>query len=90
MDPSTVYCDRCGAANRLQARFCIGCGQTMPAVSSLPPTVVGSVGSSLIPTVLAAPTTSSVTGQLASNVLLNQRYRVISQLGQGGMGAIFR
>jgi len=38
MNPSTVYCDACGAANRSQARFCTNCGQaTKQQASPLPP-----------------------------------------------------
>ena len=80
MQPSTVYCDTCGAANRSQARFCIACGQVMPAASSLPPMVLA--GSPSI--------SSSSTGLLASNSLLKQRYRILSRLGQGGMGAVYK
>jgi len=80
MLPSTVYCDNCGAANRPQARFCIVCGQAMPALSSPPPTV----GAKL------APNSSSSTGLLPSNSLLNQRYLIITRLGQGGMGSVYK
>lgn len=74
MVPSTVYCDNCGAANRPQARFCIACGQAMP-----PTTLVG-----------PAPRAASPTGLLPSNYLLKQRWLILSQLGQGGMGAVYK
>jgi serine/threonine protein kinase len=93
MHPSTVYCDTCGAANRPQARFCITCGQAMAAASSLPPTVQAApIAPSLPPTVLARSTasSSSPTGRLPANSLLNQRYRILRQLGQGGMGAVYQ
>src|ERR1700680_263913 len=93
MSPSTVYCDNCGAANRPQARFCIGCGQTMPAASSLPPTVQARPAiSSTPPTKIAGSASSSLssTGLLTPNSLLNQRYRILRPLGQGGMGAVYQ
>src|SRR5712692_266451 len=30
MNPASLYCDACGAANRPQARFCFVCGQSLP------------------------------------------------------------
>ena len=80
MVPSTVYCDNCGAANRPQARFCIACGQTMPVVASAPPIVHSG------PT----PSSPSSTGLLAPHSLLKGRYRILSRLGQGGMGAVYK
>jgi serine/threonine protein kinase len=80
MVPSTVYCDKCGAANRPQARFCIACGQTMPVVASAPPIVHRE----------PAPSSPSSTGLLAPHSLLKGRYRILSRLGQGGMGAVYK
>jgi WD40 repeat protein/tRNA A-37 threonylcarbamoyl transferase component Bud32 len=95
MNPSTVYCDTCGAANRPTARFCTACGHTMPAASSLPPTVLaGSAVSSppTPPTVQATPppTSPSLTGRLPANSFLKGRYLILSRLGQGGMGAVYQ
>lgn len=82
MLPSTVYCDNCGAANRPQARFCVACGQAMPGASPLPPTVLAG------PTLAAS--SPAPTGSLTSRTLLKQRYLIISRLGQGGMGAVYK
>jgi serine/threonine protein kinase len=93
MQPSTVYCDNCGAANRPTARFCISCGQAMAAASSLPPTVQAAPGiPSLPPTVQAGsvPSSPSLTGLLPANSLLKQRYLILKRLGQGGMGAVYQ
>ena len=94
MNPSTVYCDTCGAANRPTARFCIACGQAMAAVSSLPPTVqVGAAASPPTPPLVQAtppPTSPSLTGLLPSNSLLKGRYLILSRLGKGGMGAVYK
>jgi serine/threonine protein kinase len=93
MLPSTVYCDTCGAANRPQARFCIACGQAMSTASSLPPAVQARPAvSSTPPMVLVDPTFNSsfLTGLLPANSLLKQRYLILSRVGQGGMGAVYK
>jgi ribosome recycling factor len=95
MNPSTVYCDNCGAANRPTARFCTKCGQAMATASSLPPTVqVGAVVStpSTPPSAQSMPssTSPSLTGLLPANSLLKGRYLILTRLGQGGMGAVYK
>jgi hypothetical protein len=94
MQPSTVFCDNCGAANRPTARFCTNCGQAMPAASALPPTVLAGVAASpsTPPSVQAVPppTSPSLRGLLPANSLLKGRYLILTRLGQGGMGAVYK
>ncbi len=37
MDPSTVFCENCGAANQPQARVCLVCGQALPIPTPVAP-----------------------------------------------------
>jgi serine/threonine protein kinase len=67
----TLFCDRCGAANRAQAAFCAACGQRLYAP-------------------LAGTASNSLTGLLIQHHILKQRYRIISQIGKGGFGAVYK
>lgn len=79
---STLYCDVCGTANRSQARFCFSCGQTLQATARLDPNADRS------PT--ASSFTIPSTGNLPPQHILKQRYRIVCQVGKGGMGAVYR
>jgi eukaryotic-like serine/threonine-protein kinase len=68
---SPLYCTNCGAANKVQAKFCFGCGQSLQ-------------------TGVTAVAAGSLTGLLVHDHVLNQRYRIISQVGKGGFGAVYK
>lgn len=71
--PSYLFCDMCGAANRLQATFCKVCGQ-------------------LLHTSITNGSTSSstLTGLLSHKHILKQRYVILTQVGKGGFGAVYK
>ena len=71
------HCASCGAVNRPQANFCVVCGQ--PLQNTLPPVQTSGGGASNAPT-----------GPVLAHRLLKQRYRIVSLLGQGGMGAVYK
>ncbi len=79
MIPSTRFCDNCGAANRPQGKYCANCGMPLQSISYSPQQA--SAGNVVGP---------SLTGRLGSHSLLRQRYRIIKQLGQGGMAAVYK
>src|SRR5579863_2836446 len=58
------FCDKCGAANPLTARFCQHCAAPLPV--------------------------SHMTGTLPEQSLLSGRYQLVSRIGQGGMGAVYK
>ena len=74
------YCDACGQANRPDAHFCFNCGQSFqtgdPASGQTAPE--------------PAQHSSLTTGQLGPNHLLKHRYRIMGQMGRGGMGAVYK
>ena len=59
-----AFCDTCGAANPLTARYCQHCAALMPFRHS--------------------------TGMLVGPILLANRYQLVSCIGQGGMGAVYK
>src|SRR5579859_576705 len=59
-----VFCDTCGAANPLTARYCQHCSALLPF--------------------------RHTTGMLVGPTLLATRYQLLSCIGQGGMGAVYK
>lgn len=73
MAASIIYCRACGTQNVRGESFCASCGAALTS-------------SGMAVTSLPA---STPTGQLAIQTLLKQRYRVLQNVGNGGMGAIY-
>jgi hypothetical protein len=72
------YCTTCGAANQDQDAFCFACGKPLQTATPLPQYPV------------AGSASNTLTGLLTPNHLLKQRYRILSQVGKGGFGAVYK
>lgn len=70
-----VPCPRCSAAVPVSARFCPGCG----AAAAPDPTAA-----------YVPPTTPDPGPRFATGQVLAGRYRVVADLGKGGMGEVYR
>ncbi len=82
MVQSNIYCTHCGTANRMQSAFCFACGQPLQNMAVAPKALAaGDSGSGGY---------RSRSGQLAPRYLLKQRYRIITRLGNGGFGAVYK
>src|SRR5437763_12526143 len=66
MTASQRYCSRCGAANPLSAVACSSCGWSLKITMPL----------------ASEPADRSLTGHLLPNQLLEERYRILSQVGE--------
>src|SRR5712691_7611224 len=83
MTPLTLFCEDCSAANTTEATECFAC--KLPLQASLPTFSVQSSALPL-PTVSTASTTPE---QLLPGSLLNQRYKITSEVGQGGFSVVY-
>lgn len=81
---STVsrFCNRCGALVAEQIMICPNCGTALRA-SNLAP----SMSAASTPSVLSTPAAS---GPLRPGSLFAQRYRILSTIGEGGFGVIYK
>lgn len=69
-----IYCNTCGGANQPGQRFCFSCGKPLTTATA----TSAQQGFSPFSTGLMPPKT-----------LLKQRYRILSAIGKGGMGAVY-
>ena len=70
-------CPRCGAPRKPGVRFCGSCGMSHMGITS--PTGGG----------VALSATASAASTLQVGTILHNKYKIVKQIGSGGMGAVF-
>src|SRR5436309_4743963 len=83
MSPQIIFCAECGAANSMQATSCFACSHALTTSSPSP-------SPPFIPAQPAAVSTSTSTVALTIGSLLNSRYAIIDEIGQGGFGTVYK
>jgi serine/threonine protein kinase len=79
---ASLFCDECGAVLPTQATSCAACGHPADA-SSLSPSVQATKAAFL-------SSQTATAGMLHRGVLLAQRYRILSLIGQGGFAQVYK
>ena len=100
-----VYCPQCGSDNREQARFCCVCGAVIKpdqfkAPHNLPIKEIASPSEnayqhrnpdiSAVQNIMEEPGIIQTDQEPATGALIMGRYRILSELGRGGYGAVYR
>ncbi len=70
-------CPRCGTPRKVGVKFCGRCGANYMGITS--PTSTGAMTSS----------TASIASTLQIGSILNNKYKIVRQIGSGGMGAVY-
>src|SRR5215831_14161250 len=82
MMASTNFCNECGASNPSQATNCFACNNALQT-----PTPLSNVqAASINPTVQEG----KAIGPLLPSYLLHSRYTIVSRIGSGGFGAVYK
>jgi len=90
-----LFCEECGAANSSQVSYCFACHKLLSPSSSTPSAPATftqvPVGNGKIVYQLAEPEeTPQPVGPLPTGFVLNNRYKIIKQVGQGGFGIVYK
>ena len=87
MSPLLLFCEHCGAANTTTVTACFAC--KTPLQFSPSASMVQTSAPPAAPASTIAISTSTPSGHLVTGSLLNGRYQIENQLGQGGFSIVY-
>ena len=96
MQSSMIYfCEQCGAANPEDASYCVACQHSIHSPSetgqsSVAPIPITPVATSSPAAGTLSASTSLSNAPLKPGMLLDNRYRLITEIGKGGFGCVFK
>ena len=82
------FCNECGAANSGDALYCFACHQPIDSATAQPVTVAQASAAPLPSPVVPFAAASMQT--VVATSLLNNRYEIICEVGQGGFGVVYK
>ena len=85
MAASATYCNECGGSNPLQATHCFACNHTLQSTAASPFFRAHTASSNAAVLMREAPGSP-----LVPSYLLHSRYSIVSQIGTGGFGAVYK
>ncbi len=88
---SLLYCQECGAANESHHTYCFACHHRLQLSATSMPAQPAPVPVNQVRLVANAASASATTPTTStSNILLAHGYRLVSQIGQGGFGEVYK